>query len=313
MLNMTARETLPPASGYQALHAFGDQSASVMADLPGAMWSAAHDAGLSALMDIVAPLCAGLLGLTPLRDPGRPQPTATADARRWRDMPDLANHNRVALAFAEQYTVDVSSITEADRAALVDVLGTDLRAFIECIWVADFVPRTRAALDQLFGDGAWPERSVAADPGDLRRQLVRFVPRLRGLDDVTTELVRLRGARQHNCRKCKSLRSKAALRGGADEATFDSIDDYPSSSFTPRQKAALAMTDAMIWAPGVADHEVIGELQMLWSPAEQVELVLDIARNASNKVPVALGTDEASITEGFEVYEILPDGEIVFS
>ena len=48
---------------------------------------------------------------------------------------------------------------------------------------------------------------------------MRQVARLDTLDPVLTELVRLRGARQHECRLCGSRRSVAAIGAGAEEAT----------------------------------------------------------------------------------------------
>ena len=47
------------------------------------------------------------------------------------------------------------------------------------------------------------------------------VARLRELDPVTTEIVRLRGATQHNCRLCKSLREGHALDAGGSESLYD--------------------------------------------------------------------------------------------
>ena len=58
----------------------------------------------------------------------------------------------------------------------------------------------------IFGADAWPE--VELEPTSrvygLMDEFVRAVARLDRLDPVTTELVRLRGARQHGCRVCMS-------------------------------------------------------------------------------------------------------------
>ena len=45
-------------------------------------------------------------------------------------------------------------------------------------------------------------------------------------------------------------------------------------------------------------------------PEQQVELVLDISRNASNKFAVSMAADGANVTEGYEVYDVKPDGSI---
>ena len=67
---------------------------------------------------------------------------------------------------------------------------------------------------------------------------MRVVPALDALDPVTSELVRLRGARQHDCRLCRSLRSRTTLRAGATEADFAAVDDYADSSRHPLARAA---------------------------------------------------------------------------
>lgn len=58
------------------------------------------------------------------------------------------------------------------------------------------------------------------------------VGRMRALDPVTSEIVRLRGARQHNCRLCKSLREAGALEAGATESDYDGIDDFENSNLS---------------------------------------------------------------------------------
>jgi alkylhydroperoxidase family enzyme len=160
----------------------------------------------------------------------------------------------------------------------------------------DFVPRTRAALDALSGVTGEGDVPAATDPVSepsgvpIWEALVVFaraVPRLGALDPVTSEVVRLRGARQHRCRLCQSLRSRPALLAGGDEEMFLAVDDYERSDLTPVQKAALAFTDAMIWTPG----RITGPARRLsefLSPEQGVELVFDVTRNALNKVAVAL-------------------------
>ncbi|HEY1117747.1 MAG TPA: hypothetical protein VGE43_08585, partial [Acidimicrobiales bacterium] len=54
--------------------------------------------------------------------------------------------------FAEQFAVDVSSISPEQRAAALAALGSRARAFAGRLYVADWVPRARRALDQLFGE-----------------------------------------------------------------------------------------------------------------------------------------------------------------
>jgi len=68
------------------------------------------------------------------------------------------------------------------------------------------------------------------DPVDLRLNVYApTVGALRSLDPVTTEVVRLRGAVQHNCRLCKSLREGTALDAGGTESMYADIENYETS------------------------------------------------------------------------------------
>ena len=139
---------------------------------------------------------------------------------------------------------------------------------------------------------------------------MREVARLDSLDPVTTELVRLRGARQHDCRLCKSRRSVAAIDEGADEATFDAIDRYADSDLPDQVKAALALTDATIWTPYAVPADVVAAANEYLTPEQITEVVLDVTRNAANKIAVALGTDAATVTDGVELFSTDLDGNV---
>ena len=47
------------------------------------------------------------------------------------------------------------------------------------------------------------------------------------------------------------------------------------------------------------------------TPAEITEVVLDVVRNAANKIAVALGGDAPVVTEGVEFYDIDATGDVV--
>lgn len=224
------------------------------------------------------------------------------------------------VAFAEQFAVDVSMVSDEQRDALVAALGPRTRTFAGRLYVADWVPRARRALtqlgqlDPLTGLAApRPTADGADDPWPALDELWRAIARLRVLDPVTTEVLRLRQARQHNCRICQSLRSRSALVAGGDEETYAAIDDHAgSSSLSERHRTGLAVVDALVWDPAGLGPDLVAAVRAHYSPAEQVELVLDLLRNAANKVAVALGTDAAHVTEGTEVYDVLEDGSVVF-
>jgi alkylhydroperoxidase family enzyme len=216
-------------------------------------------------------------------------------------------------AFAEQFRVDVSVIDEQLRAGFAQATGDRLFEVAQLVWLADIVPRLRGALDALFGPSTWPERPRRVPVKDLWALVEGFlqsVARLDALDPTTTELVRLRGARQHDCRLCTSRRSVAAIEAGADDATFAAVDHYAESDLPEATKAALALTDAMIWTPDAIPADVVAAVRRHLSDAHAVELVLDVVRNAANKIAVALGADAAEVTEGVQLFVIDPEGNL---
>ncbi|MET0489884.1 MAG: carboxymuconolactone decarboxylase family protein [Acidimicrobiales bacterium] len=216
-------------------------------------------------------------------------------------------------SFAEQFAADVTGIDDLMRAELAEAAGDRQFAVVMAIYLGDWVPRVRHALDALFARGQWQ----AVEPGDGDRwaaidELQRVVARLDALDPVTTELVRLRGARQHQCRLCQSLRSRSALVAGADDATFAAVDDFADSDLPAAQKAALALTDALIWTPADLPADVLADVRKHVTPTQAVELVLDVMRNAGNKIAVALGADAPNVDGGVEVYDINADGTLTY-
>jgi alkylhydroperoxidase family enzyme len=137
---------------------------------------------------------------------------------------------------------------------------------------------------------------------------------MRALDPVTSEVVRLRGAAQHNCRLCKSVRESRALDAGGSETLYDDIARFEESKMLDdRAKAALRYADGLIWTPAHLDADVVAEVRARFSEVEAVELTFDVMRNASNKVAVSLGGDAPRVESGTERYLLDVDGQTVFS
>ena len=155
----------------------------------------------------------------------------------------------------------------------------------------------------------------ATDPSDVVfNDFLPAVARMRALDPVTSELVRLRGAAQHNCRLCKSLRESTALDAGGSETLYGDIERFESSAlFDARAKAALRYADGLIWTPAHLVVDDAAEVRSGFSEAEAVELTFDIMRNASNKIAVSLGGDAPRVEHGTERYLLDADGQTVFS
>jgi alkylhydroperoxidase family enzyme len=253
------------------------------------------DEPLNALVRVT---CAEALSLPPLPFEGEPA-----------DDPVVAD-------FAEQFATDVSSISPEQRQAFL-ALGDRAFRVTALMFVADFLPRVKSGLGALelkpVEDPT--EWDHAGDPGEL--VLKRFVPMvaaLRALDPVTTEVVRLRGATQHNCRLCKSRREDAALDAGGTESMYDDIERYETSVLLDdRQKAALRYVDALIWTPSAIDADVASGVREHFSEAEAFEITVDVMRNAANKIMVAFGADAPRVTEGVEHFLLGVDGQPVYS
>ncbi|MEZ4217436.1 MAG: carboxymuconolactone decarboxylase family protein [Myxococcota bacterium] len=306
------------AHGRAALELHAPRAGAALDALAAAAWRATRDAGVADLFDLASRVVASQHGAPPLARPAGlgTSPWHGVDAARWRELAALDDGARPALAFAEQLAFDVASLGAAERGALFASLGAAAGDFAQACYVADFAPRVRAALDALFGPSPAADGDArAADAPALTEAFdlwIRVVPQLREVDAVTTELVRLLGARRHRCRICQSLRSRAALVAGADDAMFDAVDRYAQSDLSPAHKAALAFAEAMISTPFAVDASRARALREQLPPAACVELVLDVARNATNKVAVALGGDAPRVESGYEVYDVGPDGELLY-
>ncbi len=136
-----------------------------------------------------------------------------------------------------------------------------------------------------LGPSYQPELSAAIDG------FYRATTRLSRLDPVSTEVLRLRCARQHDCRICKAVRLREARDAGVDEALTSKIDDYERSDLEERLKALLRYVDAFITSPGSLSDAVATGLRRHYSTAEIVEISLDIMKFATQKIHVCLGVD----------------------
>jgi alkylhydroperoxidase family enzyme len=258
---------------------------------------------------LVRRVCAQTLGLPPL-----PSEVAV-------DGPE-SNAEAVIAEFAEQFSIDVTMIGDQLRSQLWSVLQDKTFGAVVQMYIADFVPRVRAGLEALGvgreylhwvpGPISWEHTTDSSDA--LFNGFLLAVARVRALDPLTAEVVRLRGAAQHNCRLCKSLRETTALDAGGSETLYSDIAHFENSALlTDRHKAALRYVDALIWSPGHIDRGVAAGVRDRFSEAEAVELTFDVMRNASNKIAVALGADAPRVEHGTERYLIDADGQTVFS
>ena len=112
--------------------------------------------------------------------------------------------------------------------------------FVQALYVIDVFQRGRIALARLYGSDFGP--APPPEKGELwpaLEEFMRVVALGSALDPLTTELIRLRGARAHQCRICQSRLSVRALDATGDHSAFQAIDHYEESDLPERHKAAL--------------------------------------------------------------------------
>jgi len=216
--------------------------------------------------------------------------------------------------FAEQFSMDVTGIADDQRQRLMATLRGEAFGAVVLTYIADFVPRVLAGLGALGLGGVLPAGKTGwdhTDPADaVFNGFLPAVARQTALDPVTAEIVRLRGAGQHQCRLCNSLREGAALEAGGSEDVYRDISSYETSNrLSESHKAALRYVDALIWSPADIAPGISAEMRAHFSADEAVEVTFDVMRNAGNKIAVAMGADAPRVEHGTERYRILSDGQ----
>jgi AhpD family alkylhydroperoxidase len=227
------------------------------------------------------------------------------------------DRERAALALTEQFAIDVSGVVTGPLGPSAGVLGADIGPFVQALFVLDVGQRAAKVLAALFdvslssSDWAWPAGDAESETDQMVAimRLLGAVGRLQALDPVLKELVRLRGARLHQCRRCQSVRSVAALNAGADEGLLSSAAPEEIADLPLATRAALDLVDALFGGPAALSDELVARLRDSFDPSELVELVSYLMRNGSNKIPVAFGVDDAIVESGFELQIIDADGE----
>ena len=216
--------------------------------------------------------------------------------------------------FAEQFSMDVTGIADDQRQRLMATLRGEAFGAVVLTYIADFVPRVLAGLGALGLGGVLPAGKTGwdhTDPADaVFNGFLPAVARQTALDPVMAEIVRLRGAGQHQCRLCNSLREGAALEAGGSEDVYRDISSYETSNrLSESHKAALRYVDALIWSPADIAPGISAEMRAHFSADEAVEVTFDVMRNAGNKIAVAMGADAPRVEHGTERYRILSDGQ----
>lgn len=109
------------------------------------------------------------------------------------------------------------------------------------------------------------------------------------LERSLLELVRLRVSRENGCAFCSDLHERGARSAGEAEARLAALADWSGSAhFDARERAALALADALARpAAGVPDR-LLEDARKQFSSEELCQLVYTIATiHAWNRVAIA--------------------------
>jgi AhpD family alkylhydroperoxidase len=131
------------------------------------------------------------------------------------------------------------------------------------------------------------------------RQVLPAVPdAMKGLDRVVDQstleaplrlLVKLRASQLNGCAYCVDLHTRHAVERGEDPRRLHLVAVWEEAPvFTPRERAALAWTEALTLLPQTgAPDSVYAEVAREFDPEEQVALTLAIvAINGYNRLSV---------------------------
>jgi alkylhydroperoxidase family enzyme len=235
----------------------------------------------------------------------------------WSSAPWFDEADRVALALGEQFAIDVTGVASGPLPAAAATYGASVLPLVQGIFLIDVGQRCAKALGQLFGtsvtsaDWAAAGADTAVDPDSMAAVgvLLRETAKLSTLDPVLRELVRLRGAHHHQCRRCQSVRSVAAIEAGADEQLLAATRPGAVQALSERQHTALLLTDAVLLGTVEFTDDLMSRVRAEFTAIEAVELICYLMRNSANKIAVAFGADAAIVDEGFEYQSIDVDGE----
>ena len=298
---------LPPA-----LYALEPEATRLLDQVNEQVWATVDPALLEIIRLRIAWLLGNTAGMRTRSRLARVPEQKVAELSAYATSPLFTALDRDGIAFAEQFVIDVSGTSQESLDALRGHLGADhLRDFVTSVYLVEFTQRLQQVAPDLLPSVL--ERPNAArpepPPAALREMLGSYqdaVVRSTALDPVTTELVRLRCARTHNCRICQTLRLADAQAAGVDSEMTSKIDFYETSDLAEPHKLALRITDAFILRPDALSEDIVGPARAAFSPQQLAELCLDITKWSTQKIHVALGTDG---TDGLPVNE---DGVVLF-
>lgn len=136
-----------------------------------------------------------------------------------------------------------------------------------------------------------PERMnfSAVAPKVLKAVLALDAAAREGLDPVLLELVQIRASQINRCAYCIDYHTADARRAGETEERLHQLPAWRESSlYTERERAALALTEALTLLPRGVSDEVYDEAATRFDERELAQLIaLVLTVNAWNRMNVA--------------------------
>ncbi len=139
----------------------------------------------------------------------------------------------------------------------------------------------------------------AAAPAPMKAWLDASLKVAPSIEPALLELVKIRASQINGCANCLNMHTADARKAGESEQRIYLLSAWREAPcYTPRERAALAWTEAMTLVSSArAPEDLYQEFAFEFSPAEQVELTLMVnVINGWNRIAV-----------GFELfYETAP-------
>jgi AhpD family alkylhydroperoxidase len=112
-----------------------------------------------------------------------------------------------------------------------------------------------------------------------------------GLDPVLRDLIRLRASQINGCAYCVDSHSKDLRHAGESEARVLGLTTWRELPYyTPRERAALALTEAITLIAGGVPADVYAAAEAEFDPAELAGVIWAIvAINAWNRLAIPTG------------------------
>ena len=145
---------------------------------------------------------------------------------------------------------------------------------------------------------ASPRVELRTAPGAIRAQLgVEQFVKSSGLELALLHLIKLRASYINGCAYCVDMHTKdSRIEGESEQRLYAVAVWHETPFFTPRERAALAWTDALTNISEThAPDDVFAEVQQYFTDAEIVALTMQVASiNSWNRIAISLRTPVGS-------------------